>query len=885
MSGINDSQDLQSNLYSIYFITFIMKRFFLFIISVFTQIILVAQTQYDYMDDDAVAGGADRALNGIIIMAVLVIAAIVLLFVIGGILNVYYWFNPKADPNYKRLLAKQEQERKHEEYVKEQRKKAFPNAVDIGLSVKWASFNLGAYKPADVGSMFYWAENQSSTKGNPKYSKVKVDVIGDIAGDDKYDAATNMLGRNWRLPTEEECRELLNNCKWETKIIDGIEGRLVTGPNGNSIFLPFNQKDIKSRKYVSGHYWTSTPHYGSGSANDLRFGENCKQPAEICSATACGCLFGIRPIYTTVTRAMSDMQKVIETKKAYDQILKEDPHLTNTECDYKYYQKQCVIREDEKDQRIIPCGNVCFVEDKILRDEHGVIYSLDGKRLLEGRSCDCKTYRIKEGTEFVCNGAFTPNTWEYLFLKNKKTLEKIILPSTLLYFPTSAISEGVAMESLSPNYSIINELLIDTRKKCVVKCLNRYVQKIEIYEPIEEIGEYAFANCSVLQSVSLPKSIRKIGEKAFYNCELLFSINLPDSIDTISADAFFCCKALHINHLPKHLSHIGDSAFNWCIIDGVTIPSCIKEIGKSPFSKNANNITSESSRFVIINSLLIDSVTNELIQLVDSSVKNVSIPEYITKVKDYAFAHSSIETIAIPSTVKELGCGIFGGCEFLSSVQLDCLIERLPNSFFAFSSLTSFDVPKCIKVIGSCAFYSCRNLQTINLNKGLKTIENRAFEGCTNLVSLNIPESIEKIGNGYGYCFKDCKNLKDVIYDAREAEITGLPLGVNKLTIGPHVNKLPKNFLRKNPVIEVLVITNNVQRIEKGSIADCPNLKEISITSKDIEIEEGWIRNCKILQIIRIHVNAYEQILPLIPKEQKIKVKKIFDHQFLFFKW
>lgn len=159
------------------------------------------------------------------------------------------------------------------------------------------------------------------------------------------------------------------------------------------------------------------------------------------------------------------------------------------------------------------------------------------------------------------------------------------------------------------------------------------------------------------------------------------------------------------------------------------------------------------------------------------------------------------------------------------------------------------------------------------------------FEKCTNLASLNIPESIEKIGNGYGYCFKDCKNLKDVIYDAREAEITGLPLSMNKLTIGPHVNKLPKNFLCKNPVIEVLIITNNVQRIEKGCIADCPNLKEISITSKDIVIEEGWIRNCKILQIIRIHVNAYEQILPLIPKEQKIKVKKIYDHQFLFFKW
>ena len=430
------------------------KRLCAIMIALCCQVILYAQTQYDYYDVSTVAGGADRALNGIIFILLLVIAAIVLLFIASGVLNVYYWINPKADPSYKRALAKQEKERKHEEYVKEQREKAFPNAVDIGLSVKWASFNLGAYKPADVGSLFYWAENQSSTEGNPKYSKVKVDVIGDIAGDDRYDAATNMLGRNWRLPTEEECRELLNMCKWETKVIDGIEGRLVTGPNGNSIFLPFNQKNFTSGKYVSGHYWTSTPHHGSESANDLRFGENCKQPAEIWCATACRCLFGIRPVYTTVTRAMSDMQKVTETKKAYDQILAGDPCLTDTDCDYKYYQEQCIIRKDEIRAHLL--DGVAFVEDKIHRDEHGVIYSLDGKRLLEGRSCDCKTYRIKEGTEFVCNGAFTPNTWENLFFKNKKTLKKIILPSTLLYYPTSAISEGVAMESLSPNYSIIS---------------------------------------------------------------------------------------------------------------------------------------------------------------------------------------------------------------------------------------------------------------------------------------------------------------------------------------------------------------------------------------------------------------------------------------------
>lgn len=863
------------------------NRFLAGLIVIFLPVLIYAQSQYDYMDDNAVAGGADRALNGFIFIILLVIAAIVLLFVVGGALNVYYWFNPKADPSYKRTVAKQEEKKKHEEYVQEQRKNAFPNAIDIGLSVKWASFNLGAYKPSDVGSTFYWAENKPSTKGQPKFSKIKVDAIGDIAGDIKYDAATSILGSNWRLPSDEECQELLNKCKWEIKTVDGIEGRLVTGPNGNNIFLPFNQISYTSGKYVSGHYWTSTPHHGSDSANDLRFGENCKQPAEIWCATANRCLFCIRPVYSTVTREMIDKQKETDTKNAYNQIQANYSCLSDNEIDYNYFQEQCLIREEEKNQNIMPLyGGCCFVEDKIQRDDHGVIYSLDGNRLLDGSNCDCKTYIIKEGTEFVCNGAFTTGFWEGIFNKKKRTLEKIILPSSLLYFPISAVPENCAMESRSSNYSIINGLLIDTRKKRVDKCLNRFINKIEIFEPIEEIGEYAFINCTVLEEVTLPNSIRIIGEGAFKHCEKLNSINLPDSINIISDSAFFNCKELLIKHLPQQLSFIGNSAFQWCIIDGITIPKCIKEIGKDPFSRNSKNVSSESSRFIIFDSLLIDAETNEIIQLVDSSIKNVSIPERISKIRDNAFIHTEIESITIPSSVKELGTGIFWNCKNLTKVQLDCDVERLPDSIFACcSSLTSFEVPEFIKVIEYGAFYRCTGLQEIKLNHGLLVIENRAFEECNNLASINIPDTIEKIGDDFKYCFKDCIKLTELHYDAKEAIITGLPQCITNLTIGNQVIKLPNYLLRNNSAIETLNIPENVQMIEKGCIADCSNLKEISIFSKDIMIEEGWIRNCKNIRIIRIHVNAFERLLPLMPNEKKIKVKKIYDHHFLFFRW
>ena len=66
------------------------RRYLLGLIVLLLPMLIFAQSQYDYMDDRAVAGGADKALNGIIIILVLVGVAIVLLFVISGVLNVYY---------------------------------------------------------------------------------------------------------------------------------------------------------------------------------------------------------------------------------------------------------------------------------------------------------------------------------------------------------------------------------------------------------------------------------------------------------------------------------------------------------------------------------------------------------------------------------------------------------------------------------------------------------------------------------------------------------------------------------------------------------------------------------------------------------------------------
>ena len=865
----------------------IMKRIAFVIVCLLFKIQLIAQTQYDYYDDGAVAGGADRALNGIIIIGGIVIIAVALFLLLFGVAKTYYWFNPEADPENKRKKNAQEKEKKHEEFVQKQRQKATPIAVDLGLSVKWASFNLGAYCPSDVGDLFYWGDNKPSERGFPKFRKVNVNTIGDISGNSDYDAATKQYGETWRIPTVSECKELIELCTWEAKTMDGVEGRQITGPNGDSIFLPYNENHTTG-KFDHAHYWTSCPSFRVGlkeSAQDLRFGKDCKQPAEIWCASVDYAMFPIRPVFSTITRKIREEQKQVDTRNAFVQI--NDSTKIEKSTVYKFYEEQCVVKEEEKESQISRLdGRYIFNKTTTITDSHGVVYSQDGKRLLDGTGCNCETYKILEGTEFICFDAFSVGITGRLFNDKRISIEKLILPSSLVYFPAIAVPDNCSMESYTPNYSVINDLLIDTRKRSVIKCLNKLVQKIEIYEPIEEIDEYAFVNCSLLREVVLPKSIKRIGVGAFSHCEILNSINLPDSISIISEKAFNNCKSLLINSLPKSLSIIEDSAFQWCIIEGITIPKNIKEIGKSPFSKNIKNTKSDSSKFIIENSLLIDSDSNEIIQLVNSETKSVSIPTSITKIRSNAFIHTDIETIIIPSSIKEIGIGLFWNCEKLSEVQLKCRIERIPNSMFGGClSLLSISLPESIRIIELGAFYGCENLVNIKLNQGLRVIEKRAFEKCCNLSSLRFPETIECVGEENGYCFTDCEKLQEVYYDASDAVSVKMPRCVRNLTIGEHVNSLPEGFISFNKVLETLTIPENVHIIKKRCIHDCPNLKEVSIHSKEIRIEEGWIKNCSNLQIIRVHADAYDTLKPFLPIENKPKVRKIYNHKFLFFKW
>ena len=137
--------------------------------------------------------------------------------------------------------------------------------VDLGLSVKWATCNVGASKPEDYGNYYAWGETTTKSSYTEENSKTYGKQMNDIKGNSQYDAARANWGGTWRLPTQEELEELNNKCTWKWTTQNGVKGfKLTSKTNGNSIFFPAAGYCQGTKIYNIGgygYYWSSTHSY------------------------------------------------------------------------------------------------------------------------------------------------------------------------------------------------------------------------------------------------------------------------------------------------------------------------------------------------------------------------------------------------------------------------------------------------------------------------------------------------------------------------------------------------------------------------------------------------------------------------------------------------
>ena len=230
----------------------------------------------------------------------------------------------------------------------------------------------------------------------------------------------------------------------------------------------------------------------------------------------------------------------------------------------------------------------------------------------------------------------------------------------------------------------------------------------KVYTSNDEIGEYAFAYCRGLTSLTLPAGITSIGRSAFVGCSGLTSLTLPAGITSIDSYAFYSCSGLMSLTLPTGITSIGDYAFEGC-----------------------------------------------------SGLTSLTLPAGITSIGEYAFEGcSGLTSLTIPVGITSISNGAFMGCSGLTSLTLHAGITSIGISAFAYcSGLTSLTLPAGITSISNGAFKGCSGLTSLTLHAGITSIGDVAFSGCSGLTSLILPASITSIGS---YAFSSCSGLTSI---------------------------------------------------------------------------------------------------------------------------
>ena len=371
-----------------------------------------------------------------------------------------------------------------------------------------------------------------------------------------------------------------------------------------------------------------------------------------------------------------------------------------------------------------------------------------------------------------------------------KSLEAVIEPAgpannEIWYTATSKL---VPYNTSAFNAQIV-ENIYDVRTKTGI---------LRFDEKLTSIGTEAFFNCNELISITLPNSVEVIGKYAFRACMFMQTVYLSNNLQTIGTMAFGMCENLISISLPASLQSIGSQLFSQCnklvqiisnysspdyrcfIVDGVlnsfapagiteyilpegiesispmvfmgyknitslTIPSSLKSIGSSAFSKCSNLShfagyhTSADGKCIIIN--------NSLLAYAPAAGKTYAIPSSAVLVAKSAFADCTLlEELVFPDNVIEIEDKACAGCINLNSVILGNKMSTIgAQAFYNCPSITEITLPTSVNAIGNFAFSACSNLVNVKcLSSVPPTLGTSVFSNNSSARNIYVPsESLE----------------------------------------------------------------------------------------------------------------------------------------------
>lgn len=402
-----------------------------------------------------------------------------------------------------------------------------------------------------------------------------------------------------------------------------------------------------------------------------------------------------------------------------------------------------------------------------VKDEHGVLYSQDGKKILSCSFVHCKSYNIRKGTRIICDGAF-----------NNQCIERLVIPSSVVAIGDNPFVSDpyyhdtkIAIENQSPNY-IVNEDALYTKDGSTIIAYWGKQKQFTVPEYVIHIANGCFSNARNLETIFVPQGVESIGCKAFEDCYSLKSLDLPKSVKFIGESAFWGCEALEKIWSLGSIRTIEPNTFKGCNLKYVHFPSCLISIMDNAFNSN------DELRNIDLPDTL-ETIGNHTFAYC-SNLKHINLGDSLKCIGDFCFYRCAVQEVRLPPSLINLGTRPFDKvtniitrhesqykaergmlinqdtknlvCYFgdSSSITLKGIKSISPLAFYE-SRVAEVILSNDIISLPEYAFYNSQNLINIRLSEGLELIKTGAFYGCNNLCTISIPKTVRDV-NSAAFC-------------------------------------------------------------------------------------------------------------------------------------